>query len=97
MHLLRASKSTVTISDFTAQSSEWLRHVGESGQPLVITQNGKAAGVLLSPQAFGELMVRAHFVAAVEEGLADTEAGRVHLQSAVAAEMKKRFRGPSQK
>jgi len=48
-----------------------------TGQPLIITQNGKAAGVLLSPAAFDELTERARLAAAVEEGLADSLAGRV--------------------
>ncbi|WP_224240636.1 type II toxin-antitoxin system Phd/YefM family antitoxin [Hyalangium gracile] len=94
---MRVSESIVPVSDFKAQASEWLRRVGESGQPLVITQHGKPAGVLLSPQAFDELMAQAHFVASVEEGLADAEAGRLHSHSEVVAEMKRRFRGPSSK
>jgi prevent-host-death family protein len=97
VHPLRVSESIVPVSDFKAQASEWLRRIEVSGQPLVITQHGKAAGVLLSPQAFDRLMAQAHFIAAVEEGLADAEAGRVHSHAEVVAEMKQRFRGPSSK
>ncbi len=91
MRSLRVSEDIVPVSDFKAQASEWLRRIGESGQPLVITQNGKPAGVLLSPRSFDSLMERARFLAAVEEGLADAEAGRVHSHEAVVAEMKARF------
>jgi len=91
MRSLRVSEDIVPVSDFKAQASEWLRRIGESGQPLVITQNGKPAGVLLSPQSFDSLMERARFLAAVEEGLADAEAGRVHSHESVVAEMKARF------
>ena len=42
----------VTVSDFKARASDWLRRIAH---PLVITQNGKPAGVLLSPAAFDEL------------------------------------------
>lgn len=42
--------------------------VGIAHQPLVITQNGKAAGVLLSPGEFDRLTERARFVSAVNEG-----------------------------
>ncbi|AKJ02744.1 prevent-host-death family protein [Archangium gephyra] len=94
MRPLRVSDDIVPVSDFKAQAAEWLRRIGESGQPLVITQNGKPAGVLLSPQSFDSLMERARFVAAVEEGLEDAEAGRVHSHEAVVAEMKKRYRKP---
>lgn len=80
------------MSEFKAQAAELLRRVAVTGQPLVITQNGKPAGVLLSPAAFDELAERAQFMAAVAEGLADSEAGRVTDQATVAAEMKGRYR-----
>jgi prevent-host-death family protein len=95
MRPLRVAEDIVSVSDFQAQASEWLRRVAESGHPLVITQNGKAAGVLLSPQAFDELTERARFLAAVDEGLADSEAGRVHAHDEVVAEMNKRFPKPA--
>lgn len=97
MRSLRIAEDIVPVSDFKAQASEWLRRVAESGHPLVITQNGKAAGVLLSPQAFDELTERSRFLASVDEGLADSDAGRVHAHDKVVAEMNKRFRKPAAK
>lgn len=91
MRNVRVSENFVPVSEFKAQTAEWLRKVGETGAPVVVTQNGKPAGVLLSPQAFDELSERARFVAAVEEGLADANAGRVHLHTDVARRMKARF------
>jgi predicted transcriptional regulator len=49
--------------------------------------------VILSPEAYDELTERARFVAAVDEGLADAEAGRVHPDAAVAKRMAARFGG----
>lgn len=92
MRSLRVSEDIVPISDFKAQASEWLRKLGESGQPLVITQNGKPAGVLLSPESFDELTEKIRFIASIEEGLEDVKAGRVHAHADVVAEMKKRYR-----
>jgi prevent-host-death family protein len=89
---VRISEDIVPVSDFKAQAAELLRRVAESGHPLVITQNGKAAGVLLSPAEFDRLNERARFVSAVEEGLADADAGRVRAHDEVAARMKERFR-----
>jgi prevent-host-death family protein len=93
MRTVRVSENFVPISAFKAQAAEWLRKAGETGAPVVVTQNGKPAGVLLSPKAFDELTEQARFVAAVEEGLADADAGRVHPQAEVARRMKGRFRG----
>lgn len=88
---LSISEDIVPVSDFKAKASDWLRRVSKSGHPLVITQNGKPAGVLLSAKAFDALSERARFLAAVEEGLADSEAGRTVPHAEVEAEMKKRF------
>jgi prevent-host-death family protein len=92
MRPVRVSEDIVPVSDFKAQAGVWLRRIAETGQPLVITQNGKAAGVLMSPAQFDALNERARFVAAVDEGLADSEAGRVHAHTAVVAELTKRRR-----
>ena len=76
MAKIRTSKDIVPVSDFKAQASEWLRRIANNGHPLVITQNGKAAGVLLSPSAFDELSERHQFLTAVEEGMRDEQVGR---------------------
>ena len=91
MRPLRVSQNFVPISDFKAQAAEWLRKVGDSGDPVVVTQNGKPAGVLMSPQAFDDLTEQARFVAAVQEGLSDADAGRVHSHADVVRKMKRRF------
>ena len=87
---MRISENFVPVSEFKAHAAEWLRKAGETGSPVVVTQNGKPAGVLLSPQAFDDLTEQARWVAAVEEGLADADAGRVHPHVAVARKMKLR-------
>ena len=92
MRALRVAEDIVPVSDFKARATDWLKRVAESGQPVVITQNGKAAGVLLSPGEFDRLTEQARFVASVGQGLADADAGRVHTHASVVAEMKRRFR-----
>ena len=78
----------VTVSDFKARASDWLRRIAH---PLVITQNGKPAGVLLSPAAFDELSERQQFLAAVQEGMADEQAGRSHTTDEVFAAAERRI------
>ena len=93
MRPLRVSENIVPVSDFKAQAADWLRRLVESSEPVVITQNGKAAGVLLSPAAYDELTERFRFMNSVERGLADVEAGRVTPHEHVVAEMHRRFGG----
>ena len=90
MRAVRVSEDIVPVSDFKAQAADWLKRIAESGQPLVITQNGKAAGVLLSPAQFDLLAERARFFDAVDAGLADSDAGRVHAHAAVVTRMRRR-------
>ena len=91
MSVIRVSENFVPISEFKAQAAAWLRKLVESGAPVVVTLKGKPAGVLLSPQAFDDLTEQARFVAAVSEGTADAEAGRVQSHAAVTKRMGRRF------
>jgi PHD/YefM family antitoxin component YafN of YafNO toxin-antitoxin module len=43
----------------------------------VITQHGKPAGVLVSPEDFDRMSEHSRFLQAVERGLDDVKAGRV--------------------
>lgn len=79
------------MSRFKAEAAEWLRRIASSGQPLVITQNGKAAGVLLSPTTFDELTERAAFAEAIQEGLADARQGRTVEHELLLADLKERY------
>jgi predicted transcriptional regulator len=58
---------------------------------MVITQNGRAAGVLLSPSEFDALTERARFISAIAEGIEDTESGRVVTHESMVAEVQTRY------
>lgn len=91
MRSVKVSEDIVPVSSFKTRAADWLKRIADTGQPLVITQNGKAAGVLLSPASFDVLSERARFIEAVDAGLA-SEAGRVHSHASVVARMKVRRR-----
>ena len=74
---LQIAEDIVPIGEFKAHLSERIRALRGRGRPLVVTQNGKAAAVLMAPEAFDRLTGQARFIAAVEEGLDDLEAKRV--------------------
>lgn len=77
MKPLQVSEDILAIADFKARASEVVRRLREHRRPVVITQGGKPAAVLLAPEEFDQLMHQARFIAAIDEGLADVEAGRV--------------------
>jgi prevent-host-death family protein len=76
MRALKVAEDIVPVGEFKGQAARWLRHAAESGQPVVITQNGKPAGVLVSPREYDRLTERQRFLESVALGLADAEAGR---------------------
>jgi prevent-host-death family protein len=94
---LRVSEGIVPMSDFKARAAEWLGRLAATDRPLVITQNGRAAGVLLSPRAYDLLLERASFVAAVEAGLADADAGRTIAHAEMVAEAEHRYGKPKRR
>jgi len=91
MSNLRVSEDIVPLSDFKARASELLKKLAQTGAPIVITQNGRAAGVLLSPAKFDVLTERARFVNAVAAGLDDAESGRVVDHQSMVAEVAARY------
>ncbi len=76
MKTLSVATGIVPIAEFKSGISKWFKEVRDSGKPLVITQNGKPAGVLLSPQEYDDLVYRRDFLDSVERGLEDVRAGR---------------------
>jgi prevent-host-death family protein len=76
MRALKVAEDIVPVGEFKGHAARWLRHAAESGQPVVITQNGKPAGVLVSPSEYDRLTERQRFLESVALGLADAEAGR---------------------
>jgi prevent-host-death family protein len=74
---IQVSEDIIPLGEFRTHTARVLRNLHEQRRPVVITQNGRPAAVLLSPEEFDRLSERGRFVAAVSEGLADVEAGRV--------------------
>jgi prevent-host-death family protein len=77
MKSINISKDIISLSDFKNRASKMLQDVQSSHRPLVITQNGKAAAVLISPSDYDLLTEQVRFVEAVHRGLADVQSGRV--------------------
>ncbi len=91
MSNLRVAEDIVPLSDFKARASELLKRLAKTGAPIVITQNGRAAGVLLSPAEFDALTERIRFLNAVAEGLEDARSGKVVTHESMVAEVHTRF------
>ncbi len=77
MKSIHISEDIVSLTDFKNHASKMLHNVQDTHRPLIITQNGKPSGVLISPVEFDLLSEQNRFVQAVRNGLHDVEQGRV--------------------
>jgi antitoxin YefM len=89
MKVLNISNDIVPVGEFKTSISKWLKNVKSTGQPLVITQNGKPAGVLLSPEEYDELIYSKIFLESVSRGLDDMEKGRTYSTKEMNEEIQK--------
>ena len=90
MNKLNVSTDIIPIGELKKKLSQYLKNVHTTGHPLVITQNGKPAGVLISPAEYDELVYTKLFIESVNRGLSDGEAGKVYSTAEVKEELHKR-------
>jgi len=74
---LRVSEGIVPLGEFKAQAARLIKELKEQKAPLVITQNGRPAAVVLAPEAYDRLQERQEYLEAVAAGLVDAAAGRL--------------------
>lgn len=85
------SQDVLPLGEFKTQASRVLRKLKENQRPVIITQNGRAAAVLITPEEFDQMREGERFMTAVREGLADSEAGRVLEDDEVERLLDERF------
>jgi len=72
----QTAEDIIPIAELKANMSEIVRGLDDRPRPLVVTLNGKPAAVVMSPREYDLLSYQSRFIEAVNEGLADVEAGR---------------------
>ena len=90
MNTINVSTDIIPVGELKKKLSQYLTEVNTTGHPLVITQNGKPAGVLISPAAYDELVYKKLFIESVNRGLSDVKAGKVYSTAEVKEELQKR-------
>jgi len=77
---MKLTRDIQSLSVFKRDSSKFIKQMKKTGQPIVLTVNGKAAAVVSDPDSYQEyLREKDHqeAVAGIRRGLADVKAGRV--------------------
>ncbi len=80
--MLNLENGIDSLTNFKRQTAEYLQRLQKTGEPVVLTVNGKAQVVVQDAAAYQKLLeaaakvAREETVAAIREGLADVKAGR---------------------
>ena len=90
MKNINVSSDIIPIGEFKSSMAKWLNTAKNTGQPLIITQNGRPAAVLLSPEEFDNLQYNKLFVDSVTSGMEDVESGNIYETNELKEELKKR-------
>lgn len=77
MNKINVSNDIIPLGEFKTGLSKYLKDIQSKRQHLIITQNGKPAGVLLSPAEYDELVYNNLFIESINRGLSDAESGNI--------------------
>ena len=77
MKTISVANDIVPIAEFKTSLAKWFKNL-KTGHPLIITQNGRPSGVLLSPNDYDELVYRKSFLDSVDRGISDIENGKTY-------------------
>jgi prevent-host-death family protein len=88
---LRIATDIKPLSDFRANAAGMIEQVKTTGRPLVLTQRGESAAVLLDATVYQELIEELELLSDVRTAMKQVELGQVMSNSAAKAELRKRF------
>ena len=89
MREISVSSDIIPVGEFKAGLAKYLKEIQQKKNSLIITQNGKPAGVLISPSEFDEMRNTKLFIESISRGLSDSEKGKVLSTSKLRSELKK--------
>jgi len=99
--MLNIESGIDSLTSFKRQTAEYLERLQETGEPLVLTVNGKAQVVVQDAAAYQKLAEaaakteREETIAAIREGLADVAAGRTKPARAALNRLAKKYGIPT--
>ena len=89
MSKLSISDDIVPVGEFKTGIAKYLKNIQESDHPVVITQNGRPAGVLLSPKEYDNLTQNKLFVDSINRGISDIESNDIYSTDEVRINLEK--------
>jgi prevent-host-death family protein len=96
--MLNLKRGIDSMTNFKRQTAQFLERLHKSGEPVVLTVNGKAEIVVQDAAAYQKLVEaaakadREETLAAIREGLADVKAGRTKPAQTALKALAKKYR-----
>lgn len=69
-------EGVVPLSDFRQKTRKYLHRLQDSGEMMILTQNGQSAAVVMSPESYQRLEYERDFFRAIAAGERDAAAGK---------------------
>jgi prevent-host-death family protein len=73
---LKPSRDIRPVTEFRANAAQFIEQVQQTGEPIILTQHGKGAAVLLNLEAFEALIEEVEVLRDIRVSEAQIEAGR---------------------
>jgi len=88
---LRIATDIKPVSDFRANAAGMIEQVKTSGRPLVLTQRGESAAVLLDVAVYSELIEELELLSDLRTAMKQVDEGQVVSNREAKAELRKRL------
>lgn len=77
MRQLKPSRDIRPVTEFRANAAQFIEQVRETGEPIILTQHGKGAAVLLDLEAFEAMVEELELLRDIRTARAQIAAGEV--------------------
>ena len=89
MKNISVSNDIIPVGQFKSNLAKYLNEIQLNRNSLIITQNGKPAGVLMSPSEYDVMRQTKFFIDSISRGLSDSDKGEVFSTSQLRHELQK--------
>ena len=92
--MLDISRDIQSLSNFKRNTSNAISQMKQTGEPIVLTVNGKAEVVVQDAKSYQQLLEkieRLEAIAGIKQGLADIESGQTRLTTEFISEMQQKY------
>ena len=89
---LKLTTDITPVSEFRSRAAELIEQVRTSGRPLVLTQRGHSAAVVLDVAEYERMVEQIELLSDVQTAVQQIEGGQAVSNRAAKAELRRRFR-----